>query len=213
MILTELKAWVQVFGNWLKNQESRKPLPLITEERYQELPKRALECKLSLLSDEDFRFRRPGAVATWNLIHKDAPTGGLLLTLDNLVRLQLELDPKRQSSEIVKRGLERSMGLTHRFQATWLFKTSQSESLKFVLITSFDIDLSSHYIDEAAREVLRYAALDAFNMRAIPSVPWRERIYHFPWYESIAQISPRKGCPSQPRVRALCRRVQNVTLR
>ncbi len=213
MTLTELKAWIQIFGGWLKTQEKGKPLPLITEERYQETPKRVLECKLSLLADDDQKSKRPGAIATWNLIHKDAPTGGLLLTLDNLVKLQLELDPKRQSTEIVRRGLERSMGLTHRFQATWLFKNHQSDQLKFVMITAFDIDLSSHYIDEAAREVLRYAALDAFNMRAIPSVPWRERIYHFPWYESIAQISPRKGCPAQPRVRALCRRVQNVTLR
>ncbi|HEY9299964.1 MAG TPA: hypothetical protein VIQ31_27080 [Phormidium sp.] len=213
MIISELKAWIQIFGGWLKVQEKRKPLPLMTEERYQETPKRVLECRLSLLADDDPKSRRPGAVATWNLIHKDAPTGGLLLTLDNLVRLQLELDPKRQSTEIVKRGLERSMGLTHRFQATWIFKSAQSSNLRFVMITAFDVDLSSHYIDEAAREVLRYAALDAFNMRAIPSVPWRERIYHFPWYESIAQISPRKGCPTQPRVRALCRRVQNVTIR
>lgn len=209
--MDELKAWLLVFGRWLMHHQIAAPNPLITEERWIEVPKRVLETRLSLLPDDDPRFQRPGSIATWKLIHRSEPNGGLLLTLDNLFRLSADL-PQSKNGTIIRRGLERSKGLTHRFQAIWLYRYTRDSSLRLVLLSAFDIDLSGHYVDETAKETIRYTALDCFNMRSVPSLSWRERVSQFPWYETIAQLSARKGGPVTPRVRLLCRRVQKVSM-
>lgn len=209
--MSELKAWLRVFGNWLMQHQIASPQPLMSEERWIESPNRKLESRLSLLPDNDPRFHRPGSVCTWKIINHAEPNGGVLLTLDNLFRLSTEL-PQNKNAPVILRGLERSMGMTHRFQAIWLYRYTRDSSLRLVLLTAFDIDLSGHYIDESAKEVIRYTALDCFNMRSVPSLSWRERVSQFPWYETIAQLSPRKGCPQNPRVRLLCRRVQKVSM-
>lgn len=211
MIQDEFKAWLRIFGKWLMHHQAVSPQPLMIEERWIQEPRKSLESRLSLLPDNDPRFHRPGSVATWKIINHSEPNGGVLITLDNLFRLSTEL-PQNKNAPVILRGLERSMGMTHRFQAIWLYRYSRDSSLRLVLLTAFDIDLSGHYIDEGAREVVRYTALDCFNMRSVPSLSWRERVSQFPWYETIAQLSPRKGCPSNPRVRLLCRRVQKVSM-
>lgn len=207
----ELKAWLRLFGVWLRQHQIQTPQPLFSEERWIETPTRKLESRLSLLPDEDKRFKRPGSVCTWKIINHSEPNGGVLITLDNLFKLSSEL-PKSKNSPLILKGLERSKGLTHRFQAIWLYRYAQDAPLRLVLLTAFDIDLSSHYVDESAKEVTRYLALDVFNMRSVPSLSWRERVSQFPWYETISQLSPRKGCPSNPRVRVLFRRVQKVSM-
>lgn len=204
------KAWLQVFGRWLMHHNQTPPKPLMTEERWIEGPPRQLESRLTLLPDEDERFRRPGAIATWKLVNRSAPNGGLLVTLDNLFKLASDLPPTSKSAPIILRGLERSLGLTHRFQAAWIYRYSPESKLRFIMLACLDIDLSSHYIDESAKEVIRYTVLDAFNMRNT-ALSWQERVTLFPWYETIAQLSPKKGCPSNPRCRVLCRRTQKVT--
>lgn len=209
-MLADFKAWLWIFGRWLMDYQIQKPNPLMSEERWIEGKQRVLESRLSLIPDNDVRFQRPGAVCTWKLINKDAVNGGILITLDNLFRLATELPNSSKNSPMILRGLERSMGLTHRFQAIWLYRRTSDSKLRFILLSALDIDLSSHYIDESAREVVRYVALDAFNMRPVPSLSWKERMSQFPWYESLAQFAPKKGCPSNPRCRVLCRRVQKV---
>lgn len=209
--MDELRAWLRIFGRWLVHYQQEPPLPLLTQERWIESKPRVLEARLSLLADYDERFRRPGSVSTWKLVHYSEPNGGLLLTLDNLFRLSAEL-PKNRNAPVILRGLERSAGLTHRFQAIWIYRYHSSSPLRLVLLSAFDIDLSGHYIDEGAKEVLRYAALDCFDMRSVPSLRWKERVSQFPWYETLSQFSSAKGCPSNPRVRLLCRRVQKVSM-
>lgn len=211
-MLEDFKAWLKVFGRWLtlfNSSKAKRPKPLVTYERYLEGDNKVLESRLSLLVDNDSRFHRPGAIATWNLINREFPHNGVLITLDNLFRLTAELDPKHKGTDTIKRGLERSLGLTHRFQVSWV--VGAHSKFSFVLIDSFDIDLSSQFVDESARDIIRYAAIDAFSMRIIPTIRWSDRIYHFPWYETIRQLSPRKGCPENPRYRRLCRRIQKVT--
>ncbi len=210
----DFTAWLEIFGRWLKGQEKKPSQPIISEERWieEDNGRRILECRLSLLRDDDNRFVRPGAIATWNLINYQAPQGGLLITLDNLFRLQSQLNPSNPKADLIRKGLHRSLGLTHRFQVTWLFKRDKDSPLRFILISALDLDLASQYIDESAKEVVRYVALEAFNMRHVPALPWRERLQQFPWYETIAQIAPRKGCPHNPRVRVLCRRAQKVSM-
>lgn len=208
----DFEAWLQLFARWLRDYHSTSPKPLMTEERWiEEKDERVLDSRLSLIPQGDNRFHRPGAVCTWKLVHRDAPNGGVLITLDNLLRLRNQLPPNSKNSPVILQGLERSMGLTHRFQAIWLYRYSADSRLRFILLTAIDIDLSSHYVDESACEVVRYVALDCFNMRSIPSLSWKERVSQFPWYESISQFAPKKGCPSNPRCRVLCRRVQKVS--
>lgn len=209
--MEELRAWLRIFGRWLMHHQIAKPKPILTEERWLEGSPRVLESRLSLLPDNDPRFHRPGSVVTWKLVNHQAPNGGVLLTLDNLFRLSAEL-PKNNNSPLILRGLERSKGMTHRVQAIWLYRYTRDSSLRLVLLSAFDIDLSGHYIDESAKEIIRYTALDAFNMRSVPGLNWRERVSQFPWYETITQLSSRKGGPVNPRVRLLCRRVQKVSM-
>lgn len=211
MYSDELKAWLRIFGNWLKHHQTQSPKPILTEERWLEQTPRKLESRLSLLPDNDPRFKRPGSISTWKIINSSEPNGGLLITLDNLFRLSTEL-PNNKNSPIILKGLERSRGMTHRFQALWLYRYSKDSTLRLVLLSAFDIDLSGHYVDESAKEVVRYTALDVFNMRSVAGLSWRERTAQFPWYETISQLSPRKGCPTNPRVRLLCRRVQKVSM-
>lgn len=207
---TELRSWLWVFGQWLRSINKIKlPKPAVTYDRWVEGDKRVLESRLNLLSEGDFRFKRPGAIATWNLVNRSFPTGGVLITLDNLYKLSSELPPSNRT-ELIRRGLERSLGLTHRFQVSWVVRGSAK--FRFIIIDSFDVDLASQFVDEAPRDIVKYVALDAFSMRAIPNLSWQERIYHFPWYEVIRQLSPRKGCPENPRYRRLCKRIQQVTL-
>lgn len=208
---SELYSWLWLFGRWLREttrNKSKLPKPLSVYDRWTEGDKKILESRLALLPDTDSRFRRPGAVATWNLINKEFPAGGVLITLDNLYKLSLEL-PKDKRGEIVKQGLQRSSGLTHRFQVSWVLKSDRH--FRFVVIDSFDIDLASQFIDEAPKDVIRYVALEAFSMRLIPGLNWQQRIYHFPWYETIRWLSSRKGCPENPRHRRLCKRIVKVT--
>lgn len=208
---SDFHFWLKLFGRWLLGMQefSRKIKPLEVFER--RLVDGKLETRLSMLPDNDTRFGlRPGAIATWKLIHHQARDGALLITLDNLYRLSTEM-PATKQAEIIKRGLERSSGLTHRFQATWFFR-SESGKLRFTLIDSFDIDLSSRFVDEPARDIIRLVALDLFTMRPVASMQWRERVQFFPWYESIRQLSPKKGCPQDPRWRQLARRMQKVTI-
>ena len=206
----ELRSWLWVFGQWLRSINKVKlSKPIVTYDRWVEGDKRVLESRLNLLGESDFRFKRPGAIATWNLVNRSFPAGGVLITLDNLYKLSNELVPNKRTDSI-KRGLERSLGLTHRFQASWVVRGSAQ--FRFIIIDSFDIDLASQFVDEAPRDIIRYVALDAFSMRMIPSMNWQERVYHFPWYETIRQLSPRKGCPENPRYRRLCKRIQRVTL-
>lgn len=183
-MLPDFEAWLRIFGRWLMDYQVQNPKPLMTEERWIEGSERILESRLSLIPERDIRFNRPGAIATWKLINKDAPNGGVLLTLDNLFRLSRELPAGSKNSPMILRGLERSMGLTHRFQAIWLYRRTSDSKLRFILLSALDIDLSSHYINESAKEVLRYVALGAFNMRSVPSLSWKERMSQFPWYSS-----------------------------
>jgi hypothetical protein len=195
--------WLKLFGRWLLRSVSKPPTPLFFYEQRAE--EGILNTKLSLLPDSDKRFpQRPGAIATWNLVTKEAPKVGLFLTLDNLIQLD------QQTNQIeIKRGLQRSQGMTHRFQASWVIKPK--DRFRFIVIDSFDIDLANQYIDEAPREVVRHVALEAFNMRPVQGLPWRDRIYHFPWLDAIQYIAPKKGCPENPRYRRLCKRIQKVT--
>lgn len=210
MIDESFKRWLKIFGLWLKQTQVKAVKPLITYDRWlEEQPGRILDTRLSMLSDDDIRFKRPGAIATWNLINHSEPNGGVIITLDNLHRLTAQLDSHRKDSEFIRRGLERSLGLTHRFQVSWVFRSG--DKFRFVIIDSIDIDLSSQFIDESARDIIRYLAIEAFSMRRIPSMSWRERIYFFPWLDSILQLSPKKGCPDNPRHRRLCRRIQRVS--
>ncbi len=194
--------WLNLLGRWLLQTVPKPPKPILIYERRSG---KVLESKLSLLPDSDSRFPlRPGAVATWNLVDRQAPTGGVVITLDNLLRLG------KESKQIeIQRGLERSQNLTHRFQVSWVFKNR--DQFRFIVIEAFDVDLSSHYIDEAPREIVRLMALEAFSMRPVPNLPWQERIYHFPWFVTISFFSPRKGCPTNPRSRPLCKRMHKVT--
>jgi hypothetical protein len=203
MIQPEVQ-WLKIFGRWLMTLASapKLPKPLIMYERR---AGESLDAKLSLLPDSDSRFRqRPGAIATWSLITKEAPHAGVFFTLDNLIQLD------QQTNQIeIKRGLQRSLGMTHRFQVSWVIKPK--EQFRFVIIDSFDIDLTHQYIDEAPREIMRHVALEAFNLRPVEGLHWRDRIYHFPWLDAIQYIAPKKGCPEQPRFRRLCKRIQKVT--
>lgn len=208
---TEIRSWLRLFAQWLHQSQSTrsKHKPIQTYDRWTEGDERVLESRLSLLADDDPRFHRPGAIATWNLVNRTANEAGVLITLDNLYQLSTELKSNK-TTEALNRGLERSTGLTHRFQVSWVFKTSQK--LQFIVIDSFDIDLANQFVDEAPKDIIRYTALDAFSMRVIPTMGWKERIYHFPWYESIRHLAPRKGCPENPKYRRLCKRIQRVTL-
>ncbi len=215
----EFSYWIRAFGTWLFLSvagKSKQELPktLIEHRRYMDVEgKQILDGRLSLLNDDDPRFpHRPGAIATWNLVNYQAKNGGVLVTLDNLYKLSLQLDPSKKSSDMIRRGLQRSLGLTHRFQVVWIFR-SASNKLRLTVIDAFDIDLASQFIDESAFDVVRIAALEAFSMRPIPSMSWRERIYHFPWENTLKDIAPKKNCPKDPKIRRLCKRCQNVTLR
>lgn len=195
--------WLKLLGRWLLQVAPKPPKPLLIYERRTE---ELLESKLSLLADSDSRFQRPGAVATWLLVDRQEPTVSLFVSLDNLLRLAAE------AKEIeIKRGLERSQGLTHRFQASWVLRSSVGQKFHFIIIEAFDIDLANQYIDEAPREILRHLMLDIFNMRPVPGLKWKERIYNFPWIGTIEYFSSKKGCPTSPRYRRLCKRIQKVT--
>lgn len=217
----ELNSWLRLFARWLRTsvgkQSPVRPQALQEYERWlpeQEGGKRILDCRLSLLSENDPRIpARFGGIATWRLIHHQAPNGAILMTLDNLFKLSKELPPNSPLAPVIQRGLERSLGLTHRFQIVWLFRTSAHKPLKFILIDAFDIDLSCQFVDESPKDVIKHLAIEVFSMRIIPAMDWQERIYHFPWYELIREFSPRKGCPTDPRHRRLCARIQNVTIR
>lgn len=194
--------WLKLLGRWLLKTAPKPPDPLIV---YKRETGDVLDAKLSLLPDTDKRFPlRPGAVATWNLINRQAPNVGLFITLDNLIRLG------RETNQVeIKRGLERSQGMTHRFQVSWVIKAS--DRFHFVVIEAVDIDLSNQYVDEAPYDVIRLTARDAFDMRPVPGLQWKDRIYNFPWIGTIEHFSPKKGCPEHPRYRRLCKRIQKVT--
>lgn len=195
--------WLKLLGRWLIKTAVQRPKPI---EVYRRGTDEILDSKLSLLSEADARFpRRPGAIASWNLVDRQAPKAGVILTLDNLFRLGVE-----SSHPEIKRGLARSQNLTHRFQVSWVVRRSPGK-FHFVIIDAFDIDLSNAYIDEAPREIVRLVALEAFNMRKVPGLSWQERIYHFPWFNQIQYLSPKKGCPVNPQRRQLCQRMQKVT--
>jgi hypothetical protein len=210
----DFRFWLKLFSRWLIGFQSTSAKQQIKPLEFFErrLADGKLETRLTLLPDNDNRFgRRSGATATWKLVHHAAPGGTLLITLDNLYKLSLEMEPSQQS-EIIRRGIERSKGLTHRFQVTWFFWSASAGKLRFILIDSFDIDLSSRFVDESARDIIRTVVLDAFTMRSIPSMNWRERIQYFPWAESIRQLSPLKGCPQNPRLRQLTTKMHKVTV-
>jgi hypothetical protein len=195
--------WLKLLGRWLLKTAPKPPKSLLVYERR---TGEILESKLSLLPDTDKRFFRPGAVATWKLADRREPTVSLFVTLDNLLRLASE------SKQIeIQRGLQRSQGMTHRFQASWVVQSAANGLFHFVVIEALDIDLSNQYIDEAPREIIRHLVLDVFNMRPVEGLPWRERIYHFPWLDTIQYFAPKKGCPEHPRYRRLCKRIQKVT--
>jgi hypothetical protein len=194
--------WLKLLGRWLSKTAPKPPKPLMF---YEKRAGDILDAKLSLLPDFDKRFpSRPGAVASWNLVNRQAPSTGLFITLDNLIRLDRET-----SQAEIKRGLERSQGLTHRFQVSWV--VGGGDRFHFVVIEAVDIDLSNQYVDEAPAEVIRLTARDAFDMRPVPGLDWKDRIYNFPWLGTIEQFSPKKGCPEHPRHRRLCKRIQKVT--
>jgi hypothetical protein len=195
--------WLKMFGRWLAKTAPKPPKPLMF---YETRAGDILDAKLSLLPDSDKRFpRRPGAVSTWNLVNRQAPNTGLFITLDNLIRL----DKETNQAEI-KRGLQRSQGLTHRFQVSWVVKGG-SNRFHFVVVEAIDIDLSNQYVDEAPAEIVRLTAREAFDMRPVPGLAWQDRIYNFPWLGTIEHFSPKKGCPEHPRHRRLCMRIQRVT--
>ncbi len=220
----EFNSWLKFFAHWLRSSPLGKtdaPRPRALQEYERWLPsekeqegKRTLDCRLSLLREDDPRIPpRLGGIATWRLINHQAPNGAVLITLDNLFKLSKELPAGGSLTPVIRRGLERSLGLTHRFQVVWLFRSASHKQLRFILIDSFDIDLSCQFVDEAPKDVVKHLAIEVFSMRIIPTLDWKERIYNFPWYELIREFSPRKGCPTEPRYRRLCKRIQNVTIR
>lgn len=199
----ELRSWLQLFGRWLSQAATKPSKPLMVYERRS--GEKELETKLSLLPDADLRFpRRPGAVSTWLLVDRREPKIGVFITLDNLLALAAA-NPQIE----IKKSLQRSQGLTHRVQVSWAI--SSPGRFSFIVIDCLDIDLANQYIDEAPREIIRLTALEAFNMRPVEGLPWRDRIYHFPWLDTIQYLAPKKGCPEHPRYRRLCKRIQKVT--
>lgn len=195
--------WLKLLGRWLLRTAAKHPKPLL---EYERRTANTLDSKLSLLSEADIRFpRRPGAIASWNLIDRQAPAAGVFITLDNLLRLGAESHHPE-----IKKGLQRSQNLTHRFQVSWVVRRDK-EKFHFVIIDAFDVDLANAYVDEAPKEIIRLVALEAFNMRSVPGLSWQERIYHFPWFNYLQYFSPKKGCPVNPTRRQLCRRMQKVT--
>lgn len=195
--------WLKLLGRWLLRTAPLPSKPLIVYERR---AGNVLDSKLSLLPDGDSRYpQRPGAVATWKLVDRQEPRIAVFVTLDNLLRLASE------SKQVeIHKGLQRSQGLTHRFQASWVTKSTAGK-FHFVVIEAFDVDLSNQYIDEAPREIIRHLVLEVFNMRPVEGLNWRDRIYHFPWLDTIQYFAPKKGCPEHPRYRRLCKRIQKVT--
>jgi hypothetical protein len=215
----ELNSWLRLFAQWLKSRKKPqgKKSPALQEyERWlpeEEGQQRTLDCRLTMLRDDNIAVPRLGGVCTWKLIHHQAPSGAVLITLDNLFRLSKEIPTKSPLYPVIQRGLERSLGLTHRFQVIWLFRTQPEKPLRFTLIDAFDIDLSCQFVDESPKDIIRSLALEVFGMRKVPSLDWKERVFFFPWYDSISELAPRKGCPTNPRHRILCKRIQNITFR
>jgi hypothetical protein len=218
----EFNCWLRFFAQWLKRSMGKpgqiKSQSVLEYERWlpstEEDGRRRLASRLSLLNEDDPLIpSRFGAICTWKLICHQAPQGAVLITLDNLFRLSKEIPPNSPFAPSVKTGLQRSLGLTHRFQVIWLFRVNPQKPLRFTLIDAFDIDLSCQYVDESPKDIIKHLAIQTFSMREIPSMDWKERIYFFPWYDLIAELSPRKGCPTNPRYRILCKRIQSVTFR
>jgi hypothetical protein len=191
--MLELFRWLKWVAQWVEKllSQFRKPSLQIVEER--------LLSRDELSEAKRIKRDTPGAINTWYISHNVTPNQ-LLITLDNLAEIRIAIAKERKAAQkagkpytpsIVELSLTAKdrINRTHRVGVQWLIKLNTRTLVTRVGV--WDADLQGNSLDPnaAAETIIRLAVREILNLTPIPSIPWRTRLTHFPWEQTLEAYS------------------------